>query len=176
MNVESIYQEHKDLVYNLALSYTQNPEDAEEITQDVFVIVYEHSNKFKHESKLSTWLYRITINKCLDFIKAKKAQKRFAFITSLFDPISSAIIHDPMHFDHPGVLAERKEELQRIFACINKLSHNQKTALILSKIDKIPHDEIGQIMQLSRKAVESLIQRAKSNLIKNLKNNEGEVE
>ena len=80
-----------------------------------------------------------------------------------------------MNLDHPGVLAERKEELQRIFTCINKLSNNQKTALILSKIDKIPHDEIGQIMQLSRKAVESLIQRAKSNLIKNLKNTEGEV-
>jgi RNA polymerase sigma-70 factor (ECF subfamily) len=72
------------MVYNLALQYTQNIEDAEEVAQDVFVSIYNSIDKFQANSKLSTWIYRITINKSLDFIKAKKTKKRFAFITNLF--------------------------------------------------------------------------------------------
>ena len=78
-----IYDQHKSLVFNLALQYVQNTEDAEEITQDVFLIVHEKLEAFRMEAKVSTWLYRITINKSLDFIKAKKRQKRFSFFTSL---------------------------------------------------------------------------------------------
>ena len=173
MNLESIYQEHKALVYNLALNYVQNIQDAEEITQDVFFAVYENLDNFREDSKVATWLYRITINKSLDFLKAKKAQKRFAFITSIFNPDSGKLIHDPAHFDQPGVLVERKEELARIFACINELSSNQKTALILSKIEKVSQKEIAEIMTLNIKAVESLINRAKNNLKQKLGNNEG---
>jgi RNA polymerase sigma factor (sigma-70 family) len=67
---------HKDLVYNLALSYVQNSEDAEEITQDVFIAVYQSISSFKAQANIKTWIYRIAINKSLDFIKAKKRQKR----------------------------------------------------------------------------------------------------
>ena len=61
------------------LSYVQNTEDAEEITQDLFLEVYRSYENFKGESSLSTWMYRIAISKCLDFIKYKNRKKRFAF-------------------------------------------------------------------------------------------------
>ncbi len=173
MNLEQIYAEHKNLVYNLALSYVQNIEDAEEITQDVFVKVHENLNSFNGEAKVSTWLYRITINKSLDFLKAKKAQKRFAFITSIFKDNSTSLKHDAGHFNHPGVLMEDKESLQYIFSAINGLNENQKTVLILNKIEGRSQKEVAEIMELNIKAVESLIHRAKSNLQKILNQKEG---
>lgn len=161
------------MVYNLALHYLQHKEDAQEITQDVFVTVYQSLATFKEESAISTWIYRITINKCLDFIKAKRRKKRFAFITSLFFEGSSDLKHNPSEFNHPGIQLEDKEALENIFKQINQLPDAQKTALILHKIEQKTQIEVAVIMKLSPKAVESLIQRAKSNLSKKLGKSEG---
>ena len=65
------------LVYNVALNYLQNIEDAEEVTQDVFIKIYQSLATFKEESSLKTWVYRITINQSLDLIKKKNSKKRF---------------------------------------------------------------------------------------------------
>lgn len=159
------------MVYNLALQYVQNIEDAEEISQDVFLSVYNSLDQFKQNAQISTWLYRITINKCLDFIKAKKRKKRFSFFTSIFQDKSNEIKHDISNFDHPGVLLEHKEALAELFDMINQLPDNQKTVLILNKIEDKKIPEIAEIMQLSNKAVESLLQRAKSNLSKKIESN-----
>lgn len=168
MSFESIYHEHKDLVFNLALQYVQNIEDAEEITQDVFVTVHEKRNSFRQESKLSTWIYRIAINKSLDHIKARKRQKRFAFFTSLFHDETVKIKHDVSDFIHPGILMEQKEELEKLFGLINELPDNQKTILILMKIEGKTQKEVAEIMDISTKAVESLFHRAKNNLLKKI--------
>ena len=160
-------------MYNLALHYVQNSEDAQEITQDVFVSVHQSLESFKGNSNISTWLYRITINKSLDFLKAKKRKKRFSLLTSIFFDNSQDIKHDMSEPNHPGVQLEDKEAIDRIFHQINLLPDNQKTALILHKIEHKSQVEVAEIMDISPKAVESLIVRAKNNLSKNLKQNEG---
>ncbi len=160
------------MVYNLALNYVQNHEDAQEITQDVFVAVHRSLDTFKNESAISTWIYRITINRSLDYIKSKKRKKRFGFITSLFGDDGQKG-HDVFNFDHPGVQLEQKEALKNIFAIINELPVNQKTALLLSKTEQKSQAEVAEIMGVSVKAAESLIQRAKTNLAAKLKQNEG---
>ena len=170
MNLEDIYRDHKKMVYNLALQYTQNIEDTEEVAQDVFVSIYNSIDKFQANSKLSTWIYRITINKSLDFIKAKKTKKRFAFITNLFFEDSNEVKHDKANFNHPGVELENKEAVEKIFHEINQLPTNQKTVIILSRIEQKSQAEVAEIMNLSIKAVESLYQRAKQNLSKKLNN------
>lgn len=173
MSLESLYNQYKNLVYNLALQYVQNIEDAEEITQDVFVSIHQNKDSFKEDSSISTWIYRITINKSLDFIKAKKRKKRFGFVTSLFYDNSNDIKHDVQQFNHPGVEMEQKEALASIFKHINDLPDNQKTALILMKIESKTQKETAEIMNMSAKAVESLVQRAKTNLLNKLKQSEG---
>lgn len=171
MNLEQLYDLHKDMVYNLSLNYLQNHEDAQEITQDVFVAVYRSMDKFRNESSVSTWIYRITINKCLDHIKASKRKKRLSFFTSIF---GGDVEENTFRvFDHPGVQLEQKQAMERLFRCINKLPEKQKTALLLSKTENLSQAEIAEVMGLSVKAVESLIQRAKSNLSEILKKNEG---
>ena len=162
------------MVYNLSLHYVQNVEDAQEITQDVFVIIYQSLDAFEEKSSLKTWIYRITINKSLDFIKARQRKKRFAFITSLFFDDSNDLKHNPTdEHNHPGVQLEDKEALAILFNHINQLPDNQKTALILHKIEQKTQVEVAEIMNLSPGAVESLIHRAKTNLSKKITKNEG---
>lgn len=153
-------------MYNLALSYVQNNEEAEEITQDVFVAIHFNLEKFEHKSEMSTWIYRITINKSIDFIRFKNRKKRVDRILSIFYPNSTELKHDGTDFNHPGVVMEQKEATQLLFAQINELPDNQRTALILNKIEQKSLAEIATIMNLSHKAVESLIQRAKTKLVK----------
>ncbi len=160
-------------MYNLALNYLQNCEEAEEVTQDVFVSVYQALESFQENSSLSTWLYRITINKCLDLLKAKQRKRRFAKLTSLFFEDSNELKHQPAEFNHPGILLEDKEALENLFKKINTLPTAQKTVLILHKIEDKSQTEVAEIMNLSRKAVESLMQRAKTNLSKMQSQSEG---
>lgn len=161
------------MVYNLSLHYVQNTEDAQDITQDVFVTVYQSLNSFQGKSSMSTWIYRITINRCLDFLKARQRKKRFGFLSSLFYDNSSDLKHNPPEHNHPGIVLEDKEAINTLLKMINELPSNQRTALILHKIEQKLQVEVAQIMNLSPKAVESLIQRAKKSLSKKLNNSEG---
>jgi RNA polymerase sigma-70 factor (ECF subfamily) len=169
-NFRQIFIANNKKVFNISLNIVQCIEDAEDITQEVFIEVYHSLHLFKEESAVSTWIYRIAVNKSLDFLRAKKRKKRFAFITQLFHPESGEQLHEVSHFDHPGVVLENKERSQILFATVNKLPGNQKAAFVLRKIEGFPQKEVAQIMSLSEKAVESLLQRAKENLKKLLGN------
>jgi RNA polymerase sigma factor (sigma-70 family) len=172
MTFKEIFDKYNKLVYNLALQYVQHKEDAEEITQDVFVKIHEKLSTFLQQSDIKTWIYRITINQSLDFIKAQKSKKRWSFFSSLSLNDENKQIEVP-HFNHPGVELEQKEALEGIFKAINTLPDNQKTVIILLKIEQNTQAETAQIMDISTKAVESLFQRAKKNLENLLIQNKG---
>lgn len=163
---ELIYSDFADMVYNLSMNYMQNEKDAQDITQEVFIKVYQELDKFNEKSSLKTWVYRITINQCLDQIKKSKTKKRFGFTISLFG--NSTETYSPIEFKHPGVLLENQEELEQLFNQINKLPEKQKTALILKSIEGLSQKEIAEIMGQSEKAIESLLSRARKNLKINL--------
>ena len=163
---EDIYNQYSILVYNVALNYLQNTEDAEEITQDVFVQINESFSKFNEQSTLKTWIYRITINKCLDFIKHKNSKKRFFIFGKKSN--NERELNNITNFDHPGITLENKENAIILFEIINKLSENQKTAFLLSKLDGLSNPEVAQIMTVSISTVESLLFRAKTTLRENL--------
>lgn len=172
MTFSELYQAYKNTVYNLALQYVGNREDAEEITQDVFVKVHENLNRFRKDSDWRTWIYRISINHSLDFLKAKKRQKRsiLSQILRLDDPDTRLEIP---HFNHPGIELEQKEAIEFILSCFNHLPDNQRTVIILLKIENLPQPEVAKIMKTSSKAVESVFHRAKKNLEKLLSGSEG---
>ena len=165
---EKLYQEYNLLVYNVALNYLQNIEDAEEITQDVFLQIHQSLHKFENKSELKTWIYRITINKSLDFIKHKNSKKRFFIFGNKSQNENDYL--SASHFEHPGILLENKEKAAVLYGVINELTENQKTAFILSKIDGLSNPEISEIMHLSISSVESLIFRAKQTLKEKLAN------
>jgi RNA polymerase sigma factor (sigma-70 family) len=167
---QSVYTQYKRRVLNTALNMVQSMEDAEEIMQDVFVEVYFNLDGFRGDSALGTWIYRITINKSLDFLKKKNRKKRFGWLTSLFDPESGRELHVISDFKHPGSTMENEEEITNIFLHIEKLPEKQKTALILSVMEQLSYDEISKVMDTSISSVESLLFRARKNLKNRLGN------
>ena len=164
---KEIVESSQGLVYNTALGIVQNPEDAEDVTQEVFVQLYESIKSFKGESKLSTWLYRITVSKAMDHLRKKKRKKRFAYVQSLFGT-NEELVHDPPDFVHPGVTLDNKEKAKELFKAIDQLPAKQKIAFTLNRIEGLSYQEISEIMKLTVASVESLLHRARKNLRKNL--------
>lgn len=164
---KTIVEQWKDMVYNTALGILQNEEDAEDIAQEVFIQVFESINDFKEESKFSTWIYRITVTKSLDYIRKKKRKKRFAWIQGLYGSNDEEMIDAP-DFMHPGIKMENKEDAAILFKAIEKLPEKQKAAFILNKVENLSYAEIAQIMGTTTLAVDSLFQRSKKNLRKDL--------
>ena len=160
---KDVFESYKDKVYNTSLSLLRNARDAEDITQDVFVEIFLSVKHFRGKSKLSTWIYRITVSKALDLIRKNKRKKRFAFITSLFGE-KGELVTDPPDFVHPGVTAENEELSAVLFNAISKLPQSQKIAFTLCKTEGLSYEEIADIMTVSVSSVESLMFRAKQNL------------
>lgn len=157
-----IYFEYRLMVFNLALHYVLNTEDAEEITQDVFVKVYQSINDFNSNSSIKTWVYRITVNASIDFIKRKNSKKRFFIFGKKSE--SENEYFSVKNTEHPGVILENKEKSALLFSVINTLPENQRTAFLLSKLEGLSNPEIAVIMEASISAVESLQVRAKKTL------------
>lgn len=162
--LEKLYHAYSSRVFNTAIGYTKNAQDAEEILQDVFITIFKTANNFRFDSSASTWLYRITVNKSLDFLRKKNSKKRQGSFISIFKSNSTELLHESVDFVHPGVKMENKENARLLFKVIDELSENQKTVFILTQIEGLSQNEVGEIMKISRKAVESLLQRAKVNL------------
>jgi RNA polymerase sigma factor (sigma-70 family) len=162
---KELVQTYEKLVYNTTLSIVQNETVADDITQDVFIKVFQSISTFQGESKLSTWLYRIAITKSLDYLKYKKRKKRFAFIQSLTGSSNEEVFHPP-EFNHPGIVMEQKENAKALFMAMNKLPDNQRIAFTLHKLEALKQEDVAAVLQVSVQAVESLIARAKANLRK----------
>lgn len=145
----------------------QDMDAAEDIAQEVFVTVFRNILSFKEQANISTWIYKITVNKCLDHLRAATRQKRGGIFSRHTGDMDAAANAAP-DFVHPGVVAENREKAKFLFRAIAILPENQKTAFILTHVEDLPQKEVAEIMNMSLKAVESLLQRAKANLRKQL--------
>jgi len=166
-----LLDDYQQKVFSTCISFVPNREDAEDIAQDVFVEVFNSIKKFKGNSKLSTWIYRIATNKCLEFIRKKNTKKRFAFLQSITGnaiPIDKTDYFTEMN--HPGILLENKELNATLFKAINNLPESQTVIFTLHKIDGKSYQEVADITGKSLSSVESLMFRAKKNLQKILEN------
>ncbi|GAA4107979.1 RNA polymerase sigma factor [Aquimarina addita] len=171
MCFQEIYKQYRSLVFTISFQYCQNKEDAEEIMQDVFISVYENFDSFNSKSSIKTWIYRITVNQALDFIKAKKRNKRSFFFSAVCIDTPHQNISSPI-YEKPDKLLEEKESIARIYKGVHQLPENQKKVILLLKIEQNTQDETAKIMNKSTKSIESLYQRAKKNLQYLLEQNE----
>lgn len=163
---------YQDRVFNTAIGIVQNAEDAEDVAQEVFIQVFRSIHSFKAESKLSTWIYRITTTRALDHLRSRKSKKRFGIFQRLFGDNNEALFEVP-DFNHPGVALDRKENAARLFKAIDKLPENQRIAFTLHKLENLSYQEISEVMKTSVAAVESMMHRAKQNLRKTLEKDIG---
>lgn len=163
MVFEEIFNTHKERVFSLCFRYLQQEQEAEDAVQEVFVKVFYKIDTFKAESQIGTWIYRIAINHCLDILKSKKRKQQILHFVSFLPFVTENI-------GQTEEKLEEKEAYQQLQEKLHLLPEKQLTALVLNKLEGFSIDQVAQIMNLSYKAVESLLQRGKQNLQKHLNN------
>ena len=164
-----LVEKYQSLVVKTCFNIIRKQEDAEDIAQDVFVEVYQSINQFRLEARLSTWLYRISVNKSLNFVRKNKWKNLLSSIDNFIsgEKDRQRDIHDLSAENAPETI-EYQERSKILQTAIDGLTKNQRIAFMLSKYDDLSYQEISEIMDLSLSSVESLIHRAKLNLQKKL--------
>jgi len=153
-------------VRNICAGIIHNRHEAEDLAQEVFVEVFRSIRNFRGDSKLSTWIYRIAVNKSLNHKRKQNRQKwLYPFGISLSEERSPDYI-DPDQL--PSLNIENQQRMQHLQQALDALPENQRIAFVLNKYEELPYKEIAEVMDLSLSGVESLIHRAKVNLQKKL--------
>lgn len=156
----SLVDEHKRNVYYLALDLTGNKEDAEDVSQDVFVKAFRSLKKFRGDSKFGTWIYRITVNTCYS-MKRKKwytATKPEEDMSEVVDNTNEDK-REPAD-DNPERKTESGFIKKHVDKAIQKLSERERSVFVLRNVNELPFDEIVKIMKLRPGTVRALNFRA----------------
>lgn len=159
-----LVDQFRDRVFNTALGLLQHHENAEDVTQEVFIEVFRSVAGFRGDCSISTWIYQITVQKALEHIRTGSRRKRSGIMISLFGNEDRVNLSANAPFYHPGVLLENKERSAILFRAISLLPVNQRTAFVLHKVEGLSQSEISRIMDTSVSSVESLIVRARRKL------------
>lgn len=142
MDFDNIFEEYFDKVYYKILGIVKNPSDAEDISQEVFLSVYKNLNKFREESSIYTWIYRIAINKTYDFFKKQK--KEFE--------INEDVLSLPDNIDiNTNVLLEER---------LNLLSQRDREIVILKDIYGYKLKEIAKMKNINISTIKSIYYKA----------------
>ncbi len=163
-----LVEENQDRIVNTCHGFLQNRQDAEDIAQNVFIEAYRSIHRFRGDSKISTWLYRIAVNKSLNHIKVQKRRRIFHSLeTIILDNREKEI---PDVSDTTELELEKSERIAVLHKAIQSLSNNQKIAITLNKFEELSYQEVANIMGTSLSAVTALINRGKVNLQKKISN------
>ena len=162
---------YQQRVFRTALAIVTSPEEAEDVTQEVFVEVYQTVGRFRGEASLATWLYRLTTSRALKKERDRKRQKRFGFMTSLFTSISAddRPDYEPPDSQTPETMLEADEQTWQISRAVQQLAESQRVAFTLFYQEELSYQDIAAVLQTSVSAVESLLFRARQTLRKKLK-------
>jgi RNA polymerase sigma-70 factor (ECF subfamily) len=148
---------YKDLVFTLAIRMLKNREEAEEVSQDTFIKIYKALPKFKGESKLSTWIYKVAYNTCLDQIK--KNNRRYDEVA-----IDSFSENQIKTLDNALDALEEKEQQQTIQECLQQLASKDSFLLTLFYFEELSLEEISKVVNMEANTVKVNIHRARKRL------------
>jgi RNA polymerase sigma-70 factor (ECF subfamily) len=164
---EILVRRHQVSVLNLIYRFIGKRAQAEDLAQDVFIRVWQAAKSYEPRAKFSTWIYRITANLCLNELKSAGRKKLIPYFPGEegkeggFETIS-----DESPSAEERLLAE--ERIRQISDALQSLPEKQRMALILKRYDDLSYQEISKILGCSVSAVESLLVRAKKNLLEKL--------
>lgn len=153
---------YKNVVFTVALRMLKNREEAEEVAQDTFIKVFKSLGKFKGDSKLSTWIYRIAYNTCLDRLK-KSGRKRQHFAIDEIEGFEIKDVDNALD----GIIQSEKAEMVR--ECIAQLSPKDAALLTLFYLEEKNLNELGEILKMNENSVKVGLFRARGRLAKVLK-------
>lgn len=154
---EALVDRWQKPVYHHALRMTNDPEDAADVTQEVFLRLWRALPSFRGESALSTWLYRLTDNAAIDLLRREK--KRRGTLSLDDDDVPPLLPADPA--PSPQEQAERSETRRQVAEGLARLSKEHRRVLILRELDGLSYQEIAAILRLNPGTVKSRIARAR---------------
>lgn len=160
---------YRQVVVGTCFGILHNIDDAEDVAQEVFIEVFRSVKKFRGDSRLTTWLYRIAVNRSLNFIRDNKRYRRNRPVDDLAGEgknISQRFIS--AETENPEYSLENRQRAVILHNAVDALPKNQRIAFVLSKYEDLSNREIAEVMNLSVSSVESLMYRAKKNLQKKL--------
>ncbi|QJX47503.1 sigma-70 family RNA polymerase sigma factor [Hymenobacter taeanensis] len=159
----TLVEQYQHRVYRTVLALVRSPEDAEDVAQEVFVEVYQTIDRFRSEAALSTWLYRLATSRALKHQQRLRAQKRFAYFTSLLG-LNNQVLHEPPDYAHPQAQLEGQQQVELLRAHIARLPGQQQVAFTLRHEQELSYEEIAAVLNTTVPGVESLLFRARKTL------------
>ena len=167
---EALVLRHQTSVLNLIYRFVGDRTQAKDLSQEVFLRVWQAAKSYEAKAKFTTWVYRIASNLCFNELKSARRRKWFPFLQS--DEESGKTSEENFSDDSPSPedLLLAKERSLQITEALQSLPENQRMAIILKRYDDLSYEEIAQVLGCSVPAVESLLVRAKRTLQEKLKN------
>ena len=158
-----LVDKYQTKVYNLALRMCGNEDDAYDLAQDAFVRAWRSLGSFQFESAFSTWLFRLTSNICLDFLRAKKRRAAVSLTMSGDDEEETQLdVPDPAMGPEEAAIAS--EDRRLLMAALNALPADQRQIITLRAINDLSYAEIARILDLQEGTVKSRLSRARTAL------------
>jgi RNA polymerase sigma factor (sigma-70 family) len=157
-----LVNQYKDLVFTLAYKMLKNREEAEEVSQDAFVKVFNSLHKFKGESKFSTWIYKITYNTCLDRLKKSKKENNVVYTEDFTE-------HQVKAIENILESIDEKERNQKIQECLLLLPSEEAFLLTLYYFDDQSIEEIAKVIDCNANNVKIKLFRSRKKLASILK-------
>lgn len=157
---EQLVTAYERKVYALALRSTGSEADAADLTQEVFLRAWRSLNSFRGDSTVSTWLYRITMNICIDFSRKKSLQ-----LVPLTDEEGNELpLPDRRTTNSPEAALENQELSRELNTALKQLTPEHRQAILLRDVSGLTYQEIGRMLALEEGTVKSRLARARRNL------------
>jgi RNA polymerase sigma factor (sigma-70 family) len=151
--LELVYDRYKKYVYTIALHYSDNKEDALDITQEVFISVFKAMAGFKEQFSMLPWIKRITVNRCLNFLRDRKNSISLNETTESGDELQNIICSDE-RTDEAVECRDTREVLEKAIA---NLPDRERMAVLLRHMKQMKYSEIASVMKLPPGTVKTLI-------------------
>lgn len=147
---KDIYNKHRSKIYKLCFSYAGNADVAKDLLQDTFIKVWENLEKFRNESAISTWIYRIAVNTCLSYLRSERNKPKDALSDFILETKSEEV-------------SEKNQQVALLYKCISQLEENDRM-IITMVLDEVEYPEIAQVFGISEGNLRVKIHRIKQRL------------
>lgn len=147
---KEIFDKNNRKVYHLCYGYTGDSDAANDLMQETFIKVWQNLGKFRNQSQISTWIYRIAVNTCLSYLRVEKRKAT--------DEINEKIIETKAE-----ETTDKQEQVNQLYKCIAQLEENERI-IITMVLDEIPYQEIAEISGISEGNLRVKIHRIKHKL------------
>lgn len=162
----SLVEKYQERIYHMVYGMVRNREDARDVTQEAFVKAYKSLDKFRLESSFYTWIYRIAMNRSIDYLRKRKRSGESEFDEQIATRDAQGGIDEAHHQDSPARTLQRKRLYARIMDAMQELPEDQRQVVLLRELEGMSYREIAEAMEIPEGTVMSRLYYARKKLQK----------